>query len=288
MIKKYIFLAVAGLLACTATFSQNYAKQELSLWGAGGLSTLKYDAVIGDKKNGIGGAFGVGYNYFFTEQWSIGSGIELAFYNSKTEMNNFSDVYNSNDGEYQFEFRTDVDQYIEKQNTLLVNIPVMVQFQLPVLGNNQFYAAAGGKIGIPVSKKFKVTDASFSNTAYYAQWDSSVEELEFMGFGDFTRKDVKGNTDLKVAYMLSLETGMKWKLPNTLALYTGAYFDYGLNDISKTNDKRLIEYNMKNPEDFIHNSVLSSKYTVDGKTVSFTDKVRPMAVGIKVRLAFGL
>lgn len=283
--KKILVLTVAVLLASANVIGQDQPRQEISVWGAGGLSTLKYSTDVGSNKNGIGGSFGVGYNYFFTDQWSLGTGLELSLYNAKTAFDSYSDAYKSNDGEYDFEFRSTVSNYEEKQNTMFLNIPVMAQFQLPVMGENKFYAAGGFKFGIPVTKKYKVSGATLKNSGYYAQWsEQSGRELvmdsqEFMGFGSFDRSGEKKDLDLKVACLLSLEAGMKWKMGEALSLYTGAYFDYGLNDINKDNDKKLVQYNTTDPANFITNSVLQT---------SLTDKVRPMALGLKVRLAFGL
>jgi len=289
-----MLLAIAGIISCTAVLSQEQARHEASVWGAVGLSTLKTDTKVGDNKSGIGPSFGVGYNYFFTDQWSIGSGLELSLYNAKTTINSVSDRYDSNDGEYDFELRTTISNYEEKQNTMYLNIPLVAQFQMPVMGENQFYASGGFKFGIPVSKKYNVSNATIKNAGYYPQWSSQngrelvMDSQEFMGFGTFRRSDVKGDLDLNVSYMLSLEAGMKWKIGETTALYTGAYFDYGLNDINKDANKRLIEYNKVNPAEFINNSALLSQYTVDGKTEKLMDKIIPMAIGVKFRFAFGL
>lgn len=293
MIKKYILLAVAGIFSCSAALCQEQLKHEFSVWGAGGLSTLKVNSKIGNNKNGAGTSFGIGYNYFVTEQWSVGSGLELSFYNARTTINSISDKYSSNDGEYDFEFRTTVSDYKENQNATYLNIPLLAQFQMPVLGKNQFYAAGGFKLGIPVSKKYKIAKASMKNSGYYPLWNDKEELVldtqEFMGFGSFKRNNIKRDLDLKVACLLSLEAGMKWKVGETTALYTGAYFDYGLNDINKSTNKRLVEYNKVNPEDFINNSILSSRYTTtDGKSEKLTKKVLPMALGLKVRFAFGI
>lgn len=288
MIRKIILLAVAGIFTCTAASSQSKTKHEVSFWGAGGLSTLKYDTEAGSNKNGFGGAVGVGYNYLLTDRWSLGTGAELSFYNAKTEIGSLSDSYKANDGEADFEFRTAISNYEEKQNTMFINIPVVVQYQLPVMSENKFYVSGGFKFGIPASKKFKVVNADLKNVGYYAHLENPIDGPRFMGFGSFNQKDIKDDLDLKVAYMLSFETGMKWNLSESLSLYTGAYFDYGLNDISKNNDKRLIGYNKENPEEFIHNSTLSSQYTADGETTVLVDKIKPVAIGIKVRLAFGL
>lgn len=50
-----------------------------------------------------------------------------------------------------------------------------------------------------------------------------------MGFGTFENKTFKTEKlSLQTAVLLSAETGMKWKLNEALRLYSGIYFDYGL------------------------------------------------------------
>jgi len=297
MIKKYITLAVAGIISCTAAFSQMQTRHEISVWGAGGFSILNIDSDLdlnkdGLKGSGIGGSFGVGYNYSFTEQWSINTGLELSFYNARITTDKISDRYNSNDGEYDFELSTTVSNYEEKQNTMFLNIPVMAQFEIPVFADNKFFMAGGFKLGIPVSKKYKIVNADIKNAGFYPIWndkeDFYMDTQEFMGFGNFHRKDVKGDLDLKVACIVSLESGIKWKIGENKVLYTGAYLDYGLNDVNKDANKRIVEYNKVNPVDFISNSALSSQYMDNGKTEKIVDKAAPLAIGIKVRLGFQL
>jgi len=84
--------------------------------------------------------------------------------------------------------------------------------------------------------------------------------------------------------MLALEAGMKWNIADNLSLYTGAFFDYGLNNVVKGGKQAFINYTAKDAENFTTNSVLSS-YTDNSKSSTFTNKANMMAVGIKVRLA---
>lgn len=289
MLKKYMTMIVAGLLTCTISFSQEMVKHEISVWGSGGLSTLKIDTNTGDAKNKAGGSVGIGYSYIINSDWSIGSGLELAFYNGKYSLKEFSDSYNANDGQYDFVFHTTAKNYREIQNVTYLNIPIMATFQRPVTGNNNFYVSAGFKFGIPVSKKSTVTNADFNNYGYYPEWENPIkDDPYFMGFGTFKSTDKKGNLELKTSCMLSLETGMKWRLTDNLGLYTGVYFDYGLNDVKKNSDKRAIQYNTENPSNYIHNSAISSHYSLDNTSVTMVEKVNTIAVGVKAKLAFCL
>lgn len=71
-------------------------------------------------------------------------------------------------------------------------------------------------------------------------------------------------------------------------MYTGIYLDYGLNDIQKKRIKNdFIVSHSSNPRDFSTNSVIYSKYKHEGKTGDFTNKIKTMAVGLKVSVAFG-
>lgn len=283
---KRIFILIATIAITIGSIKgQNQSKHEISVWGAGGISRLKYNTDIGGNKGGFGGSLGIGYNYSFTDQWSIGTGLELSLYNAKTTFDSYSDSYNSNDGEYDFQFRTAVTNYEEKQNVAFMNIPLAIQFQLPVFEKNYLYLSGGVKFGIPVIKKYTVTKATMKNSGYYPQWSEQagrelvMDTQEFMGFGIFNKDDIKGDLDLKPACILTLEAGMKWKIGKNLSCYTGMYFDYGLNSINKNNSKKMVQYNTPDPVNFINNSIIQTE---------LTDKIIPMGIGIKLRLSFGM
>ena len=285
MKRKSIILAVAGILACSALTAQdNVARHEVSAWGAGGLSALSYSPEVGDSRNGGGGLFGIGYSYYVSNQWSVGSGVELSFYNAKTELNNLSDAYTTSDGRYDFEFRTAVNGYKEKQQAAFLNIPLTVKYQ--TLGKYKFYTAGGIKLGIPLSGKYEVEKASLRTSGYYPQWNVELTDQEFMGFGSYMRNDIKNDLDFKFSCMLTLEAGVKWSLPNSLSLYSGVFFDYGLNSISKGGSNHFVEYNTSSPEQFKMNSVMSSSVISNGRSVNLVDKVVPMVLGLKLQLSF--
>lgn len=282
-------MIVAGLLTCAIASSQEIVKHEISVWGSGGLSALKTGTNIGNAKNKAGGSVGIGYSYIIDNNWSIGSGLELAFYNGKYTLNEFSDSYDANDGQYDFVFHTTLKNYKEKQNVTYLNIPIMATFQRPMVGKSNFYISAGFKFGIPVKKNMKVLNADFNNYGYYPEWENPIQDDPyFMGFGVFKSSGKKGNLELKTSCILSVETGLKWSLKDNLGLYTGVYLDYGLNDIKKNSDKKLIQYNTANPSDYIHNSGISSHYILDDNDRSLVDKIHTMAVGLKAKLAFSL
>ena len=285
MIKKYILLAIVACLSSLFMFSQT--KQEFSVWGMGGLSTLTYDLDKGERKNGFGGGVGVGYTHFFSEQLGILGGLEVSLYNAKANLDKISTNYSVTDIEGEnFDYRSAISNYTEKQNAFYLNVPIMVQYLFGK--DNRFYIAGGGKIGIPLTSKYKVEGATYQNSGYYEFEDKELTSPEYMGFGTFTDRKVDESMDLKVSFTVSAEAGLNWQLSAKQTLYTGFYCDYGLNNISKNSKGYFVEYNTEKPVDFGVNSVLNSDYTQKGKGYQFTDKVIPLAVGIKIRLAFGI
>jgi len=291
---KITVIAIISLLVSGGLFAQH--DHELSVWGGGGLSGLNYKPTFGDKKLRLGGHFGLGYHYFFSPKWGLGTGAELGFYNTRFNMNNLENRYMVTD--YQgidFEFRSTITDYKEKQRAMMLQIPLMLQFQTPIAeSNHQFFAAVGGKAGIPLRGKYDNT-ASFSNAGYYEYENALYNTQRFRGFGEFPDRKTKGDLDFKTAFFLSVEAGVKWRLHENWSLYTGVYMDYGLNNIVKTQILLpIVEYNNANPREFTANSIVQSQYTqympqqdITAPPQTFTDKITPIAIGIKLRLTFG-
>ena len=287
-------LSIALFLSCgtIGLFAQH--DHEFSLYGGGGSSTLNYKTPIGVQKNGLGGHFGLGYHLFFSQKWGIGTGAELAFYNSWFKMTDLDIRYNTFDRNGDpFEFRSMINGYIEnRQRVMALQIPLMLQFQTNKADSkSQFFMAVGGKAGIPMREKYRAT-ADLSNAGYYANEDALYDTQEFMGFGNFSNRKDKGNLNFKTMFLASAEAGIKWNLNEKRSLYAGAYLDYGLNNIKKKQDisslPSIVEYNRANPTEFAVNSIFQSQYTQSGTLPhAFTEKIIPIAVGIKLRLAFG-
>ncbi len=289
----------AGVAFCLSVGAQDISKHEVSVYGGGGLSTLDYKVRLGHKSRGAGGEFGVGYSYKLSNVVRVNTGVELALYAGKLRQYNFNynqtgviDNYGTNPSGYEYEYYSSVKNYEEKNTSMFVNIPVMAQFSLL---EDKVYLAGGIKIGIPVSGKAKSTTNKFVNNAYFPELDNWADNQEFMSLGTFQNGSYESDYDLKMAYILSLEAGYKWKLNEGMSLYTGAYFDYGLNNIQDNSGKSFVNLNKNaNGVDFTTESMLNSNYMLGDKDLgdvrneSFTRKIKVMALGVKVRLGVNL
>ena len=254
-----------------SSFAQDEGKHEFSIYGGGGLSTFLNKPKFADDKLGLGGLFGLGYNYSFSPKWSINTGAELALYNAKIKASTLtttSRVYDG--GALWFDYVATHSNFEEKQRAIYAQIPLMLQFQSA--GETKFYASAGVKYGFNLDGKFDVKADNFS-----AEGKPIVSGQPSPGVSVNT-SNIKHSGKLKLdegVILGALEAGIKWPLSPKTSLYTGAYVDYSLSEpINLLQLQQVAGYQTK-PE---RNSVVNSP--------SFSDiNVNLLAVGLKVRLA---
>ena len=286
---------------------RNYCPNEISVWLAGGLSTLNYNPEFGNRSNMAGGAFGIGYGYYWSEHFGFLLGAELALYQSKFNASGLQDNYNTVDLDVyrkpeKINFRYRLDDYEEMQQLWNINIPLSLQFQSRSWSNHRFYAGLGFKLGIPLKANYEISDFGITSMGYYYDNDGShqvLDDVNELGFGEFNNKSVKGEIDFGLLYTGTLETGVKWNLGSSMELYTGLYFDYTFNNIMKgERNKHTVEYNSygKNSFDAV-NSVLASQYAPisnlrtdalsGSQSKNMVSNVSPIAFGLKLRLGIG-
>ena len=276
LITKYLLCLFCSIIQLLSYSALAQPTHEFSISGFGGLMGLNFKANHGDQKNGLGGGFGFGYQYGINSLLGIRTGLEIAMYNSEYNWDNLIFRYMTKDvDDNDFEFRSKAKNFSETQKATFLQIPIMLNIQI----NEYFFAAIGGKAGIPVSTKYKTSAVTVINSGFYATENYDYKTQQFLGFGTYNIPERERELSLKTAFFLSLEGGGKFDLSETLGLYVGIYFDYGLNNIVKDSEKsHLIDYDNQNPKDFIFNSIITSEY--------FTKKVSPIAAGIKIRLGF--
>ena len=244
---------------------------ELSVYGAGGLSSFRYQLPNCDVSQGMGGNFGLGYTYFVNQQWGAHIGAGLGMYNAKVTVNDITMISPDlidNEGD-RFDMHTILSGYRETQHAMYVNLPVMAVYQRPL-----FYVMGGVKTGIPINAKYTASSAKLENASYYPEYDNWATSQEFAGNGDFDDKKFKDKLKLGVSLMLALEAGTKIDVSKNISMYIGAFLDYGLNSVLKEKHHSFISYNAENPSDF------------NANLFSVSDKTNMMATGIILRMSF--
>ncbi len=287
--------------------SKPFVPHEFSIHAGVGLSPLwNYSSNMGNYESsiGIGCDVGVGYTYFFTRKWAISSGVGAAFFINKyaydqPEWSGNYDHYKVYDGESDVYFSYKIKGYTETQRIVLLTIPLMVHFETRATATSRFYAALGGKVGTLGSIYYEnslnelVTRGKDISSKPPAEDDSN--ELEYItrplrGFGTFNPQGSSGSIKkLNLALFASAEVGMKWALTNELSLYTGAYIDYGLNNILQDENKSpFITYKppIPEPDEYIYDPPTSMLSAQKADNTPFVDKVAPVSTGIRLTLAF--
>ncbi len=282
--KIIIILASIGLLSLPVS-AQEQAYQEIGLGLGLGISSLSMNEPtqpIGiNFEHGAGGNIGASYTLFLTRQFGIGTGVELALYNSKYTSKSLLDKKTGiEDPLYEGETYTFQYAYYnweEQESALAVQIPLFLQFQ--TLGEYQFYIQAGGKYGF----NFQPTSTTTANrmvTSGLFSYENVTYSSGPYGFRAIDNYKHEQELYLKnPMLMASLEMGLKWQLENNNAFYTGLFLDYGINNLLKSNTKSLVEYHYDGPEYVTANSITMTPSV---------EKIKTLAVGIRVHFAFSV
>jgi len=300
--KKIFLFITLGLFAISAFSQQQQNRHEFSVWAGGGINSLQSTKLaVGENSLGLGMLGGIGYNYFINYNWSIGTGVEFSWLNGSLKYNKqgLNGTYEAFDGSEiggfgygYFDLNyNNTEAYKESQRAFYLNIPLMAKFQTNNIWNeHKLYFAAGMKFGIVSFGGHYEGDGGAFEVAEYL-----TNEHVQLPFHAITPSVTDGDVDFRFNYILSAEAGMKWKLSDALALYTGLYFDYGLSNIrpniNSVDDAadQLVQYNRPSQpwlsdETYAMNSAMTSNY--NGKEM--VGKVNTIGFGLKAQLAFGI
>ncbi len=283
----------------------------LSLTGNTGSSNLRYALDNGNQskaKLGYGGS--IGYQYFFTPNWGISTGLGLDYYASSAkyaasyQTNSLFEVKNMIDNDFDnpatYNTLYQLNNWKEKQEAYLLEIPLKLNYQKRWVEYRDFgvYTGLGCKLQMPVfSQKYSVQSGSeLTVWGYYPKWDVTFGKgpnIIHSGFGSnenisdeapYTNQKL----DLKTGVALAGDLGVIFRLRDGLDLTLGAYLDYGLTTIKKGN-KNPQEW-MLSPTDNEHhtdNKFIGDYTNYNGminSSIIKNGRVIPFSVGLK----FGL
>lgn len=294
--KRYelMLLTIMLLLSFGTVTAQNETgkEQELSVYGKGIFNSLKYGLPErANSDNGHGVGFGFQYSMYLKPKWSVSAGLEYQQYRSEAILSDYKDSYRTTDAEGAgFDFNSSADTYTEQQWIDMLNIPVLLRYETPTpLSNSSIYGAVGFQLAVPVSSKYKATAEDLNTSGYFGQWDATLNNPAFMGFGNWgTVQGDKQELDISNSYSLLLEAGFKQQVNKRQNLYVGFYADLGLNELTRKTSasSALIEYKADKPMEFKFNPLFYSSPKAQGG--SYTAKPKTRGFGIKIQYAFNL
>src|ERR1035437_1486709 len=265
--KKQIILVFAILIygAIQAQETGNY----LNFNVGGGIHNLSYSLRNGTEKGQFGYTINAGYSYFFTPQWGLHTGLGLQSFQSLSTLNYLSSTPDIDSQGESFTLKANYKNWQERQTALFVDIPLTVQFKLPIAQRFGLLASAGGKISVPFNTSYKSVGGEIVTTGFYKQYNAELSEMPQHGFSTYTNS-FTGNLSLKTSCMAIADLGGLYKLTDKTDLYIGGYINYGLNNILNAENKLIYQYNGL---DGVYNGLLASTQT---------NNINPISFGLKV------
>ena len=266
--KKQIILVFAIIIygALQAQETGNY----LDFNVGGGIHNLSYSLLNGTEKGQFGYTINAGYSYFFTPQWGLHTGLGFQSFQSLSTLNYLSTTPEIDSEGQSFLFKANYKNWQERQTALFIEIPLTVQFKLPIAPKFGLLASAGGKISVPFNTTYKSVGGEIVTTGYYSKYNVELSGMPQHGFSTYTN-NFTGNISLKTSCMAIADLGGLYKLNDKTNLYVGGYINYGLNNIYNTQNKSIYQYNSSSNN--IYNGLLSSTQT---------SIIHPISFGLKV------
>ena len=262
--KKQIILALALLIAGALPAQEKGSYLDFNI--GGGLHNLSYSLLNGTEKGQAGYTLNAGYSYFFTPDWGFRTGLGFQNFSSVSTLNYLSSSPDTDSDGEAYVFKANYTDLKERQQVLLLDIPLAIQYRHTLSKKFGLLASVGAKVAIPFSSTFKTTGGEFVTTGYYSQWNVELSDMPQHGFSTMTNS-FTGNTALKLSYMGIADLGGLFKLSEKLDLYVGGYVNYGLNNVLKADTKLIYQPNG------VYNGLFAS---------SQTNHVIPVSFGVKV------
>jgi len=214
-----ILFVIFILVFNTALFAQPFFEMDVR-YGFG-TSELSFNSVPG---------FGI--SFYPIKNFGISTGVEYSWHwQTETNKQSGSNPRTLDDERDTLIFNYAVKEYKEEWMGRILQIPILFKYS-----DDFYYAAAGMKIGIPMSVKANVSYSGLETWGYYPEYDLILTAPDFQGFVDpkIDPTKTKGSSKTKISkvstlIMLALEGGVKYKLNNNFSLLAGAFADYSVN-----------------------------------------------------------
>jgi hypothetical protein len=278
---KTTLLFLCFAMSLNGLSAQTQHRNEWNLLTGAGMTTFTptYTFLTG----GVGGRLGFGYTHFFTTGFGFSFGTEAVLHHSAFRANALSVSYpilTPPGLKGDFLLQADYSNLQEKHTLLFLQLPLMLNIQLPLGGRAFFYLGGGGKYAFPVSLSYKQTASFVQTTGYSYYTGQTYQNLPHHGFSTASNHAASGTFDVNPSLLLALEAGFKWKISSKSYLYTGFYLDTSLRPFPTNAAQPLLVYHSESP--YIYNSILETDSSINPLS-----SVKHFAAGISLKLAFG-
>lgn len=223
----------------------------------------------------IGGAVKAGYIYSFTKNIGVGSGLELSQYKQEVFLISNSSMltnYEVDAAGSAFIYKVTTNNYQEKQILHAVQIPLFIQIKTNINVGIDFNFRAGVKYFLPVSYKIKATADKAVGTAYYPDFNLTIDNLPEYGIGSQSSFSADGKYKTKGILMSFFEFGFTFDIGKKNALYVAMFLENGYGTILDQEKKQsYVGYNPRSATDRKANGLYSTEQN---------NKITPVAFGL--------
>ena len=260
----------------------------LQFYLGGAYSSMGYRLRDGQNLGHIGGDISLRYAYFFTPEWGLGLGVDFSTYGSRARLNTMLqwDGQTDTDGE-NYNHRAVTHDWQEDQRTYMLSIPLTVQYQHRFNDKIGLFAALGGFVGLPLISHYRLVSGAVEHCGQYPQWNLELYGLNNHDFytehigNDFTKEPHQLSLR-QIAAGVKLDLGVIVPLNEKLDLFAGVYGSVVCNDIQS--EQHEIGWQQTGYNDYRRHAFMPEYQDIANST--YTNAIRPWAVGIKVGIHF--
>lgn len=216
------------------------------------------------------------------KKFKILTGLEFFKYRSKATLaDNQTYTHNQIDDQGSaFEYRVSTSSYSETHNTSAFRIPLLLQYTTGAQEKTQWHFNGGLKLLLPTKITTKASASKLTTKGYYPDVNAEVHSLPQHGFGDVNNWQSTGSYTTKAGWMFSTGTGISFKISanSKTRLYTGLYFDYGINNLKAGKEVlSVITYNSQNVANVQANGSMAM---AEATSLKMTN------IGLQIKLTF--
>lgn len=249
----------------------------------GGYSTILYKVLDGKHVGGLGYGANIGYAYFFHQNVGLGIGLGFRHYAGGAQINGILHYPNVIDTDKEpYEHLTYYSKWCERQNIYYFEIPLSLQFYIP-LNHIHLWMAVGANYSLALLGKTSA-HGNITHRGYYEKWDLT---LDIPAHGFYETSDFKPHNKINLQPTVALFARMDIGIPLTYHwdLLVGVNVHYALLNVFNMEDKLPLGFrNDKEGWQNVH--YFMNDYSSLLKTPIVSGKALPLSVNLEIGVKY--
>lgn len=212
-------------------------RHEVGVTAGGGLNRpAKTDGVETGRLPGW--HLGATYDYRLNEHWAVGSGAELTSWRMETTNSAWWVTPNAvdKDGET-YEHRTHLENIVERQNLLLLDIPLRLSFRTTPLRPLRLEASAWVGLSLTARSRYETRGGTIRTEGFYPQYNALLYDMPVNGF--YTSEERHGGPIgmRRWAFASGAAVGIAHNITASASIGLTLFARQTLADLNKRGDK---------------------------------------------------